>query len=179
MAKNKPQKKYNDKEKLELVTAICELYATGQYTIESCCENNGITARTFTDWISSNSELSELYKNAKKSVKEKNTKELVNLAFSEFKKRILGYTVIEETQEGINKNGVFVTTKAIKRKIHVRASDAALIFALKNSVNTDADVLLSDTQQVEHSINAGSIIVLPAKNETEEKPDNLLNELLK
>ena len=179
MAKDKPQKKHNEAEKLELVTAICELYATGQYTIESCVESKGIVFKTFDNWLNGNTTLTELYKSAKEKVKQQNTKRLVNKALKEIEKRIEGYTVTEETFEGINKDGSFVTTKAIRKKVLIKASDALLMFLAKNSVNTDADVLLSDTQQVEHSINAGSIIVLPAKNEIEEKPDNLLNELLK
>ena len=51
MAKDKPQKKHNESEKLELVTTICELYATGQYTIESCVESKGIVFKTFDNWL--------------------------------------------------------------------------------------------------------------------------------
>lgn len=55
-----------------------------------------------------------------------------------------------------------------------------LIFLSKNT-NIDGEIEFSDLQKVENeiSISSGGVIVLPAKNEIEEKPANLLNELLK
>jgi len=151
MAKGKAQKKHNDLEKLELVTAICELYSSGQYTIESCCENKGIGEKTFLNWINTNTELAELYKKAKNEVKQQNTKRLVNKALKEIERRIEGYTETEETFEGKNENGTFVATKVTRKKVRIKASDSLLMFVGKNSLNVDADATLTDTQKVEHT----------------------------
>ena len=151
MAKGKAQKKHNEAEKLELVTAICENYGTGLYTIESCCENKGIVWATFYIWITENDILNELYKSAKEKVKQQNTKRLVNKALKEIERRIEGYTETEETFEGKNENGTFVATKVIRKKVRVKASDSLLCFVSKNSLNVDADATLSDTSKVEHT----------------------------
>ena len=151
MAKNRPQKKHNEAEKLELVTAICELYATGQYTIELCVESKGIVFKTFDNWLNGNTTLTEIYKKAKNEVKEQNTKRLVNKALKEIERRIEGYTETEETVEGKNENGTFVATKVIRKKVRIKASDSLLMFVGKNSLNIDADATLTDTQKVEHT----------------------------
>lgn len=188
MAKNRPQKKHNESEKLELVTAICELYATGQYTIESCVESKGIVFRTFLDWLNENSTLSELYKSAKaKSVNAKK-KELRLLVETEIVKRVKGYKIDASEIEGSAKfdekgrmiDGTFVPKNIKKKTVHIKASDPLLIFLAKNT-NIEGEVEFSDLQKVENEINisSGGVIVLPAKNEDEEKPANLLNELLK
>jgi len=151
MAKGKAQKKHNDIEKLELVTAICELYGTGLYTIESCVESKGIVFKTFDNWLNENPILTELYKSAKEKVKQQNTKRLVNKALKEIERRIEGYTETEETFEGKNENGTFVATKVIRKKVRVKASDSLLCFVSKNSLNIDADATLTDTSKVEHT----------------------------
>ena len=188
MAKDRPQKKHNEAEKLELVTAICENYATGLYTIESCCENKGIVWATFYIWITENDILNELYKSAKiKSVNAKK-KELRLLVENEIVKRVKGYKIdaneIEGTAQfhadGKMKEGTFVPKTIKKKTIHIKASDPLLIFLSKNT-NIDGEIEFSDLQKVESEINisSGGVIVLPARNETEEKPANLLNDLLK
>jgi len=151
MAKGKAQKKHNEAEKLELVTAICENYGTGLYTIESCCESAGIVWGTFYIWITENSTLSELYKSAKEKVKAANSKRLVNKALKEIERRIDGYTFTEEIVEGKNENGNFVATKVVRKKVKIIASDSLLMFVGKNSLNVDADATLTDTQKVEHT----------------------------
>lgn len=157
MAKNRPQKKHNESEKLELVTAICELYATGQYTIESCAENKGITPRTFTDWTAENSQLSELYKSAKiKSVNAKK-KELRLLVETEIVKRVKGYKIDASEIEGSAKfdekgrmiDGTFVPKNIKKKTVYIKASDLLLIYLSKNT-NIDGEIEFSDSQKVEH-----------------------------
>jgi len=151
MAKGKGQKKHNEAEKLELVTAICENYGTGLYTIESCVESAGIVFKTFDNWLNENPILTELYKSAKEKVKQANSKRLVNKALKEIERRIDGYTFTEEIVEGKNENGNFVATKVVRKKVKIIASDSLLMFVGKNSLNVDADALLTDTQKVEHS----------------------------
>lgn len=188
MAKGKAQKKHNEAEKLELVTAICENYGTGLYTIESCVESKGIVFRTFSDWLNENSILSELYKSAKtKSVNAKK-KELRLLVENEIVKRVKGYKIDASEIEGSAQfdksgkmiEGTFVPKHIKKKTVHIKASDPLLIFLSKNT-NIDGEIEFSDLQKVESEINisSGGVIVLPARNETEEKPANLLNDLLK
>lgn len=44
----KPRRKYEEREKIG--TQILEMYRTGQYTLTSCCEANGVNYSTFRSW---------------------------------------------------------------------------------------------------------------------------------
>lgn len=81
-------------EKKELTIKALELYSTGEYTIESCCENVGIAYTSFKDLKRENAEIAELYKkynekrldnfNARKNI------ELVVLAKTALEKKLSG-----------------------------------------------------------------------------------------
>jgi hypothetical protein len=117
--------------------AICDLYATGKYTIEGCCESEGVQYRTFYSWTREASgyfiaEISELYK---KACEEKNTSRKKALqerretigekALTAIEKKIEGWTWTETTREG---------DKVVKTVDKFQIPDtASLIFSLVNA----------------------------------------------
>lgn len=121
------QKHHTPEERLEVATAICELYGTDQYTIESCCENEGIAVRTFTDWVNEVAEVAELYKKAKGEAQDAKRGRLKNKALTALERHL----DVTESEEIIN-DGRTVTTKTKK----VLPNITAVIFTLKN---TDPD----------------------------------------
>lgn len=120
-------------EEITIVTEICELYSTGEYTLASCCKNVGISDRAFNNYINRNSECSEIYKRAKKEATNKYKGELVEKAQSALEKAIEGY-YIEETEvvERFNKLGDPAGRVESKKRIFVKPNVTAIIFALKN-----------------------------------------------
>jgi len=79
--------KRTTEDKIEIVNRICDLYKTGDYTIESCCNEVGIGIRTFKDWCENSAEITDLYKKSKElhgkyrrdGIKEKATNALEKL----------------------------------------------------------------------------------------------------
>ena len=59
------RQKSKTEDRREKVERICELYSAGGVTIESCCQEVGITQRTFWNYTDQDSEFAELYKKAK------------------------------------------------------------------------------------------------------------------
>lgn len=64
---NKGQKQvhHSDEEKLEVARKVCDLYASQNATIASCCETCGISERTFRLWAVQIAEVAAIYKAAK------------------------------------------------------------------------------------------------------------------
>lgn len=67
MAGHKGQAKpiYSQDERRAIVEKVCELYASQEVTIESCCEAVGVSDRAFRYWIATNADFAEIYKKAK------------------------------------------------------------------------------------------------------------------
>ena len=115
---------------------ICDLYATGKYTIENCCESEGVPYATFYGWITNTrtgfiQEIQELYKkaeeeknyNRKKSLEERKLS-IGEKALVALEKKVEGWTWEEITKEGKN---VKVVTK-------FQVPDtASIIFSLTNA----------------------------------------------
>lgn len=142
------------KRNIEKARKICDLYATDKYTIESCCESEGVPYATFYGWITSTrtgfiQEIQELYKkadeeksfNRKKSLEERK-KTIGEKALIALEKKIEGWTWDEVTKEGKDKkNGKMVK---VVSKFQV-PDTASIIFAttnafpeeFKNKHNTD------------------------------------------
>jgi hypothetical protein len=120
-------------EVIEFVTKICEHYASGNYTIASCCGKEGISARAFNQYCNKYSECAELYKNAKREATSAYKSELIEKAQTALEKAIEGY-YIEETEsvERFNKIGDSVGRSESKKRSFVKPNVTAIIFALKN-----------------------------------------------
>lgn len=135
MKKNKKQKDENTlQHRLDKTNLICEAYESGNVTIESCCGEHGISVRTFTQWCSIHTEISERYKKAKEihnrigkeSIREKSVDGLVRL--------ITGYWVDEtETMEIYGKTGQLNGKRVLTKRRYVGPNPTAVIFALKNT----------------------------------------------
>lgn len=119
-------------DKIKLAEEICTLYETGDYTLESCCEEHGISYGGFVTWRETIKEISDRFKEAKdkssKALKIERTKK----AADGLEKLITGYW-IEETEETIltDKNDSIINKRVNKRKRWVEPKAAAVIFALK------------------------------------------------
>ncbi len=120
-------------EEVAVVTQICELYATGEYTIASCCSNVGLSERAFNNYVNRNTECAELYKRAKKDATNAYKGELVEKAQTALEKAIEGYYIEEsEVVERFNKLGDPAGRVESRKKVFVKPNVTAIIFALKN-----------------------------------------------
>lgn len=121
--------KYSD----DIVNKICDMYATGKYTIEGICNNVGITERTFYDWKNDESK-TQFFQSLKKAEEERLDKHR-ELALSAQYKLLNGYEFEEVTQEGIAdpKDPSKIIAKSIKKvKKFVPPNPTITIFTLKN-----------------------------------------------
>lgn len=102
---NRKAKSYSKQAILEIVRKICSNYGTGEYTLESCCEEAGVPYRTYRDWwrrYDANpdneeskwyclAEVAGLWEQAQKKNKEENEGKLVKKAESLLERIISGY----------------------------------------------------------------------------------------
>lgn len=121
------------KDKIALSKKICDDYGSNNVTIDSVCEQHGISGRTFLLWCDAITEVSELYKKAK----EKNSKvhkiAMREKALNGLQRFLTGWNVEEsETEEIKNGKGKVVMTKTKKKNKFIPPSTTAVIFALKN-----------------------------------------------
>jgi hypothetical protein len=120
-------------EVLEFVTKICEHYASGNYTIASCCGKEGISVRAFNQYCNKYAECADLYKKAKRDAIGAYKAELVEKAETALVKAIEGYYIEEsEVVERFNKMGDPAGRVESKKRIFVKPNVTAIIFALKN-----------------------------------------------
>ena len=77
-------------EKIQITKVLCLMYKTDDYALEKCCEAVGITAKTFFNWRSSFTEISEIYLDADRE------KEIIY----KDRLRIRGRTTAERLTEG-------------------------------------------------------------------------------
>jgi hypothetical protein len=128
-AKKPDPKKDKVEERIAKANAICELYESGNVTIESCCEEHGIAVRTFWNWANENAEISARYKKAKEQHGKVGKEGLREKALDGLGRLLMGYWV-EETETMVRKGAMACTeTKTKKRFIGPNAT--AVIFALK------------------------------------------------
>lgn len=118
--------------------AICDKYALGGYTIDSCCESEGIDYHTFNNWFKSNSELSIMYKLAQKRHDDTYKRSLKLKCATALEKLVNGFSVEEVHQTGkpvFDKAGNQIGVQGIqvkKIKKHFAPNVTAVIFALKS-----------------------------------------------
>lgn len=134
---NKSQIKYTLEHKTKLTHAILSIYATGKYTLESCCEAQGITDRTFRDWLYKHPELSILYEEYKITMREVSKEELRKLAEKSLEKLVKGGEFEESTtvlQMVKGKDGIMKAEVKEVRKVKkvVQPNTAAVLFTLTN-----------------------------------------------
>jgi hypothetical protein len=133
MAENKTTKR-TQADKIRIAQDICEAYALGNVTIESCCGEFGITFRTLFNWAEEISEISDIYKKAKETHSRANKDGIREKALTSLEKMILGFHVEEEeTEEMTNAKGKVVMKKVKKKKKFISPNVTAIIFALKNA----------------------------------------------
>ena len=136
MEKNDKSIDKDEQKKLECidwVTRITEHYATGNYTIASCCGKEGLSERAFHKYCGKYAECADLYKKAKGEALTAYKSELVHKAQTALEKAIEGYYIEEtETVERFNKIGDPAGRVESKRRTFVKPNVTAIIFALKN-----------------------------------------------
>lgn len=126
-------------ERVEVAKKICDLYATDEYTIQSCCSSEGIDYRTFLNWTEEgnkqyDSQISELYKNSKLRKRKASNSELVKLARRALKKKLDMMTYKETTT--IEEQGAITNTKTVTKTVIPSAADIALAL---NNLDDDFD----------------------------------------
>lgn len=117
-------------QRLELVTKVCDLYASDGGTIESTCEACGLSVNTFYLWICKYKELKEIYKKAKELSDEVFLEKLRPRAQKSLIRLIEGETYTKTKQEsGTNSMGGFY--KTVTEEVLVLPNPTSVIFALK------------------------------------------------
>lgn len=133
-----PKTRWRKSQKLRVAKAICDLYATNRYTIESCCKSEGVPYRTFASWFSEGqrgyvAEIAEIYKKTLDLKADTNRGELKELALTSFRRLISGEEFEEKsTVVRVNPNGTGTITDVKKTIKKIMPNPAAVIFALKN-----------------------------------------------
>lgn len=120
-------------DKIRIANKIFDLYGSGDFTLESCCQEHGITSRTLHNWADLISEISKAFKKAKEDNSKANKENVREKAVDGLKRLITGFFVEEEdVEEFKDKNGKLISTKTRKKKKYIQPQTAAIIFALKN-----------------------------------------------
>lgn len=139
MSQNKPRSRsYTQAEITKIIKKVCENYSTGEYALESCCENAGVPSRTFRNWFKTYedfgedipakwkyfAELAALYARTKENMRKMENEMLVEKAMSSLMKLVSGFEkedTIMVYREKQNKNGEkfleLINIKKIKRQI--------------------------------------------------------------
>lgn len=135
----KSKSRWQKSKKLRLAQLICEKYATNKYTIESCCDSEGVPYRTFNSWTTKGkkgyvAEVEEFYKNALDKKSETNRGELKEIALSSFRRLISGEEYEEKsTIIRVDPSGEGGQIREVKKTIKkIMPNPASVIFALKN-----------------------------------------------
>lgn len=129
---SKTQIKYSLEQKTKIAHAILSVYATGKYTLESCCEAQGVTDRTFRGWVTQHVELSELYEEYKESMREISKQELRKMAEKSLEKLVKGGEYEESVTVVTMDKGKPVVKEVRKTKKIVQPNTAAVLFTLTN-----------------------------------------------
>ena len=119
-------------ERIEVAKKVCKCYKTNEFTIASCCENNGVKYRTFVNWIDKdskqyNTHIAQLYKKAQDTKRQNNNFTLVRLARTALMKKLAFFKYDEVTT---TTKGDYTETKTISKIVIPTATDIAL--ALNN-----------------------------------------------
>ena len=133
-------------DKVEIAKRICETYAVGNVTIESCCNANGISWATFWNWCNEKApgegeqinEVNEIYKGAQAEKDRAYKSNLKQLARTALEKRVSGYDleVEETTDEAIameGQTGNFSRIRVKKTVRHIPADVRAIMYVLDNT----------------------------------------------
>jgi len=119
---------------VKIVHFIGSLYATGKWTLESCCKSQGISDRTFNRWIKDVSELSDIFKEYKKMLFDATKTELKEIALRGLKKVIQERTITtKRTVVKIGEDGTARPSEVITAEINIQPNVAAIIFVLTNT----------------------------------------------
>jgi hypothetical protein len=121
-------------DKIKMSQKICQLYELGGVTLDSCCGELGVTARTFWNWCADVSEIAELFKKAKDAHSRVEKEGIREKASTGLQRLVEGFWVEEqEVEEIFNKKNELVGKRVKKRKKYISPNATAIIFALKNS----------------------------------------------
>lgn len=131
--KKQQGKKYSNEEKTKIINAIGSLYSTNQWTLESCCKNQGISERTFNNWVKASSDLADIFKEYKNMLVDVKKTKLKKLAHRGLELLIQERTVTSKrTVVKIGEDGTARPSEVITTEINIQPSVAAIIFVLTN-----------------------------------------------
>jgi hypothetical protein len=165
--KSKPKKRSSKstvrtkQDKIKLSNKVFETYNSGNYTLESCCNENGISVRTLSKWCEVHSEIAEAKKRSKEINSKANKEGVRDVALHGLRRLITGFHVEEEEiEEFKDKTGQLISTRTKKKRRFVSPATAAIIFALKNvdSANWN-DGTIQDSQTEEQIFKIGTQII--------------------
>lgn len=125
-------------QKIKIAKAICDKYATGKYTIASCCDSEGLSEKQFLNWGLDIPEISDMYERAKQLATEYRKNDLKVCALNSLRRLVEGFEYEETHQEGkpmVNEKGIqtgITVTMVKKVKKTFAPNPTAVIFTLKS-----------------------------------------------
>jgi transposase-like protein len=118
----------------KLVAEICELLASGKYTVHDVCKQVDLSETMYYDWKNKKPEFSEAIKNAEK----KRLESFKNMALSGLAKLLTEHEYEEthtEYENGPENKPIIKFQKRVKKKVMPNAT--AVIFTLTNREGED------------------------------------------
>jgi hypothetical protein len=116
---------------------ICEAYRTGERSIANCCDEQGISDRTWYEWCYAHSEIAELYKKASEEHFKRRYDGMKPKALNSFERLLLGYEdeeVVQTAKVIVTPDGKqqFVPDTITKRKKQVPPHPTMVAMAMNN-----------------------------------------------
>jgi hypothetical protein len=134
--RKRPQKGKNltESEKIDIATAVCELYETDQYSLTECLNQNGVKSRTtWYSWVREIEQIEQLYKEAQKRKDAIYRHTAKQRARTALERALEGYEKELTQREGVlNPNGTITTTKIKTRTIYIQPKLQAALYVLNN-----------------------------------------------
>lgn len=127
-------KHFSEDERKRIVHAIGSVYATGKWTLESCCNAQGISERTFHNWLAKSAELSDAIEEYKRSMVEIRKQDLKKLAETGLQKLLTERTVQKKTTVvKIDASGTPMPAEVRTTEEVYMPNTAAVLFTLTNT----------------------------------------------
>ena len=140
-------------DKIKIAEKILENYSKGEFTLESCCGEEGITSRTLNNWVDSISEISESFKKAKEQNGKAKKEGLRKKGVDGLERLVTGFFVDEEEVTEIrDRTGRISQTIKRTKKKYFAPNVTAIIFALKAIDPTTWDNQKEEEEETEKQV---------------------------
>jgi hypothetical protein len=128
----KPATTIHPERRTQIVHAICSLHCTGKWTLESCCESQGIPPRTYRNWLAKHPELSEIASSYTDTLLEQTKRELIKKSYQGLDKLLQERPTTKTTTVTKVEAGKEQVAEIRVTEETIQPTTQAIIFALTN-----------------------------------------------